>query len=75
MISRQEKMLVVALGGGLLVLGIMNALFRVSSRNNLPVFSMETIIAGWPYWVGMASGLIGGIGYWAHTANRKNKNK
>lgn len=68
---RKEKLFAAAVLVGLLTLTILNRLYRTSSRNDLPMFSMEAIKAGWPYWVGILLGVIGYIGYWIYSARRK----
>ena len=42
----------------LMTLSSLNRLYRVSSREGIPMFSSEAIAAGWIYWLGMAIGLV-----------------
>ena len=49
----------------LMGIGTLNRLYRVSSREGIPMFSLEAVVAGWPYWVGGAIGLVcAGIYYY-----------
>ena len=41
----------------LMIMSSLNRLYRVSSREAIPMFSSEAIAAGWLYWLGMAIGL------------------
>lgn len=70
MSSRKEKLLVVSGIGGLLLLTVLNRLYRASSRNDLSMFSIEAIKAGWPYWVGILLGVVGYIGYWIYSVRK-----
>ncbi|MBD9437654.1 hypothetical protein IB223_16275 [Pseudoxanthomonas sp. PXM03] len=50
---------------GLMSIGILNRLYRVSSREGISMFSMEALTAGWPCWVGGAIGLaLAGVYYY-----------
>ena len=69
--SRDEKLAAVAVAICLLTLTFLNRLYRTASRNDLPMFSREALEAGWLYWVGILLGVIGYIGYWIYSANRK----
>lgn len=71
MASRDEKLVATGVAICLLTLTFFNRLYRVAGRNDLPMFSMEAIKAGWPYWVGILVGVIGYIGYWIYVVNRE----
>jgi len=71
MCSNKEKLLIAVLAVGLLSLSFLNRLYRAASRNDLPMFSVEAVKAGWPYWFGLLVGVIGCIGYWIYSARHK----
>jgi len=69
--TRAEKILTVGILCFILVLIVLNLLYRSASNNNLPMFSLEAIKAGWPYWLGMSLGLMGYLAYWIYAVLRR----
>ena len=57
--NRREFWWAVVVFVGFMSLSILNRLYRVSSREGIPMFSPEALAAGWLYWVGLGIGLIG----------------
>ena len=57
--NRGEFWVAVAVFMVLMSLSTLNRLYRVSSREGIPMFSSEALAAGWLYWLGMAIGLVG----------------
>ena len=64
--TRTEKIVTVGMLCFILVFIVLNLLYRSASNNNLPMFSLEAIKAGWPYWLGMSVGLMGYLTYWMY---------
>ena len=56
---RGEFWVAVAVFIVLMTVGSINRLYRVSSREGVPMLSSEAVAAGWLYWLGMAVGLVG----------------
>jgi hypothetical protein len=56
---RREFWWAVAVFVALMSLSVLNRLYRVSSREGIPMFSSDALAAGWPYWVGLGVGLSG----------------
>ena len=50
---------------------VLNRLYRVASRNDVPMFSQEAFSLALPYWIGAALGLLAITGYWLFTRKRK----
>jgi hypothetical protein len=57
--NRSEFWWAVVVFVGLMSLSVLNRLYRVSSREGIPMFSSEALAAGWLYWVGLGVGLAG----------------
>jgi hypothetical protein len=57
--NRREFWVAVAVFVVLMALTTLNRLYRVSSREGIPMFSWEALAAGWLYWLGMGLGLVG----------------
>jgi TRAP-type C4-dicarboxylate transport system permease small subunit len=63
--DKTEVWLCIVVFIGLMCIGTLNRLYRVSSREGIPMFSIEAVAAGWLYWVGGAIGLVvAGIYYY-----------
>lgn len=62
--NRMEFWVAVAVFMILMSLSVLNRLYRVSSREGIPMFSSEALAAGWLYWIGMAIGLAGAGTYY-----------
>ena len=50
---------------------VLNRLYRVASRNDVPMFSPEAFSLALPYLIGAALGLLAITGYWLFTRKRK----
>jgi hypothetical protein len=57
--NRGEFWVAVAVFMVLMAMSSLNRLYRVSSREGIPMFSSEALAVGWLYWLGMAIGLVG----------------
>ena len=58
--KRGEFWVAVAVFVVLMALSALNRLYRVSSREGIPMFSSEAVAPGWLYWLGMGIGLVAG---------------
>jgi hypothetical protein len=56
--NRGEFWVALAVFVVLMSLSALNRLYRVSSREGIPMFSSEALAAGWLYWIGMGIGLV-----------------
>ena len=64
--NRGEFWVAVVVFIALMSLSGLNRLYRVSSREGIPMFSSEALAAGWLYWLGMGIGLAGAGLYYFH---------
>ena len=67
------KLLIAGAVVGLLALSVANRLYRVSSREGVPMFSSEAFALGWPYWIGGGLGVVLYALYWFLSRNRKDE--
>ena len=55
---------------GSIVVG--NTLYKIASRNGVPMFSYDALVLGLPYWIGYALGIVAIGGYWLYRRAHRN---